>query len=81
MCLWDAAFRGVCCLGEEEGSAKAAANLLARRFAKGRAGADYDTVGVSTYLSEVMLRVSSPPPRSGFIEPCLPSPAERPPSG
>jgi hypothetical protein len=22
-----------------------------------------------------------PPPRSGFIEPCLPSPAERPPSG
>jgi ATP-dependent DNA ligase len=28
-----------------------------------------------------MLRVSSPPPRSGFIEPCLPSPAERPPSG
>ena len=28
-----------------------------------------------------MLRVSSPPPRSGFIEPCLPSPAESPPSG
>ena len=27
------------------------------------------------------MRVSSPPPRSGFIEPCLPSPAERPPSG
>jgi bifunctional non-homologous end joining protein LigD len=28
-----------------------------------------------------MLRVPSPSPRSGFIEPCLPSPAERPPSG
>jgi bifunctional non-homologous end joining protein LigD len=26
-------------------------------------------------------RVASPPPRSGFIEPCLPSAAERPPSG
>ena len=25
--------------------------------------------------------VASAPPRSGFIEPCLPSPAERPPSG
>ena len=28
-----------------------------------------------------MLRVPPPPPRSGFIEPCLPSPADRPPSG
>jgi hypothetical protein len=28
-----------------------------------------------------MLRVPPPPPRSGFIAPCLPSPAERPPSG
>jgi bifunctional non-homologous end joining protein LigD len=29
----------------------------------------------------VMLRVSPPPPRSGFIEPCLPTTADRPPSG
>jgi bifunctional non-homologous end joining protein LigD len=28
-----------------------------------------------------MLRVPPPPPRSGFIAPCLPSPAHRPPSG
>ena len=28
-----------------------------------------------------MLRVPPSPPRSGFIEPCLPSTAERPPSG
>jgi bifunctional non-homologous end joining protein LigD len=28
-----------------------------------------------------MSRVASAPPRSGFIEPCLPSAAERPPSG
>jgi ATP-dependent DNA ligase len=28
-----------------------------------------------------MLRVPPSPPRSGFIEPCLPSVAERPPSG
>jgi bifunctional non-homologous end joining protein LigD len=28
-----------------------------------------------------MLRVPSPSPRCGFIEPCLPSPAGRPPSG
>ena len=28
-----------------------------------------------------MLRVPPPPPRIGFIEPCLPSAAERPPSG
>ena len=28
-----------------------------------------------------MPRVSPPLPRSGFIEPCLPSPADRPPSG
>jgi hypothetical protein len=28
-----------------------------------------------------MLRVSPSPPRSGFIEPCLPSAAERPPTG
>jgi bifunctional non-homologous end joining protein LigD len=26
-------------------------------------------------------RVASAPPRSGFIEPCLPSAAERPPNG
>jgi bifunctional non-homologous end joining protein LigD len=32
-------------------------------------------------ISSIMLRVPSPSPRSGFIEPCLPSPAERPPSG
>jgi bifunctional non-homologous end joining protein LigD len=28
-----------------------------------------------------MFRVSSPPPRSGFVEPCLPSPADSPPTG
>jgi hypothetical protein len=28
---------------------------------------------------QVMLRVPPPPPRSGFIAPCLPSPAHRPP--
>ena len=28
-----------------------------------------------------MPRVTPPLPRSGFIEPCLPSPADRPPSG
>ena len=28
-----------------------------------------------------LFRVSSPPPRSGFVEPCLPSPADSPPTG
>ena len=28
-----------------------------------------------------MPRVTPPSPRSGFVEPCLPSSAERPPSG
>src|SRR4029077_2851640 len=31
--------------------------------------------------SPAMLRVPPSPPRSGFVDPCLPSPAERPPSG
>ena len=39
-----------------------------------------DTASVGPYLAE-MLRVPPPPPRSGFIEPCLPSAADRPPSG
>ena len=39
-----------------------------------------DTASVSPYLPG-MLRVPPSPPRSGFIEPCLPFAAERPPSG
>jgi hypothetical protein len=39
------------------------------------------TPPVSAPTFPVMLRVPPSPPRSGFIEPCLPSAAERPPSG
>jgi bifunctional non-homologous end joining protein LigD len=39
-----------------------------------------DAASVSPYLP-LMLRVPPSPPRSGFIAPCLPSPAHRPPSG
>src|SRR5262249_34875246 len=42
-------------------------------------GSNY--VPLATRFSPIMPRLTPPSPRSGFIDPCLPSRADRPPSG